>query len=267
MTNRRQIRALVTTACSFIAAVFLLFASGCSTGGAARSTEPWTILCLELHEPAQASQIDELATVLRRTPGVRQHDVYTVHRDDGSAGLYYGGYRRKVDPTTQKTSFPPQMRKDLGFLRELGDGANRRIFFQALPVRTPVPDVGFQDWKLENARGLYSLQVARFEPRDDFMEFKQAAAEYCRILRDLGFEAYFHHSDSGSAVTVGSFGADAIRQNDDGKTIYAPHVTALQQKEHLQHNLVNGAIVRVRDHSGVFYAVPSTLVEIPRHGR
>lgn len=264
--SRCPIRALTALVCSWAGGVLLVFAPGCASGGSAQSIAPWTILCLELNDPAQASQIDELATVLKRTPGVRAGDVFTVHRGDGSAALYYGRYHRRVDLSTKKKSFPPQMRADLSLLRELGDDSNRRLFFQALPSRTPVPDVGFQDWALKNATGLYTLQVASFEPLDDFMEFKQAAAEYCRLLRERGYEAYFHHTDSGSAVTVGAFGDKAVYTDVNGRRVFGRQITDLQQDKLLQHNTVNGAIVRVRDSSGQFFAVPSRLVEIPRPG-
>ena len=46
-----------------------------------------------------------------------------------------------------------------------------------LPVRMPTPDVGNPQWDLAHVPAKYSLQVAVFEPTDDFAEFKQAAVE------------------------------------------------------------------------------------------
>ena len=207
---------------------------------------------------------------------------------DGFARLYYGTYYRRTDPKTGKRPIPPQMRKDLDFLKQLVDQAGHPYFLGALPVRMPTPDVGNPEWALARAQGVYTLQVAVFEPVDDFFEYKQAAAEFCAWLRKKGYEAYYYHGRAGSVVTVGSFGHDAVvtgaggapQQSSyamgkvlgskavvtetDGSTNYSAEVLALQRDELLKYNLVNGAIYKIRNNQGVLVPVPSRLVRIPQ---
>jgi len=243
---------------------------GCATGpgggpSAPRGGKgaPWTIQCLELSGPYRVQNAEQVAETLRRTPDIRPKDVFVRDESDGYARLYYGRYYRRTDPKTGKRPVPAAMRKDLDLLKQLVDSSGRPYFLRALPVREPTPDVGNPDWALSRARGVYTLQVAAFEPTDDFVEYKQAAAEFCALLREKGYEAYYRHSSAGSVVTVGVFGSDAVVTAADGRTYYSPQVLALQREELLKYNLVNGGIYKVRNADGVFIPMPSRLVRIP----
>lgn len=230
-----------------------------------RGEAPWTILCAESLDREGQRRLGEIAEVLRRTPGVRSDEVMLREDRDGATRLYYGVYARRADPRTGRRPIPDAMRRDLDLLRELGTTDGRRVFTQAIPVRLPPVDVGPAEWDLRNVRATYSLQVAVFEPTDDFSEYKQAAVEFCQYLRGNGFDAYYYHTPVSSTVTVGAFGADAAVRRRDGLSDYSAAVRALQEHELLRHNLVNGGVVRVRDVQGTLHAVPSQLVEVPRH--
>jgi len=219
--------------------------------------------------------IQQFADTLRRTPGIRAESIVVRDEADGLARLYYGTYQRRTDPKTNQRDMPPQMRADLDLLRELGDATGRRYFLRAIPVRAPTPDAGNPEWRLIDAPGVYTLQVAAFEPTDAFWEYKQAAAEYCKLLRDKGYEAYYHHTNTASMVTVGAFGPEAVvapvrspeqaRQGLVALPVYSKQVLALQKEELLRYNLLNGGIVYVRQQPGQERVpVPSKLVEIPR---
>ncbi len=238
--------------------------SGAVGGGAGRGAR-WTIQCLETSNPAVASRLEQIAEALKTTPGIKKDRVFVMHRRNGRSGLYYGRYVRPLDRKTKRRSPSAKMRADLVFLRELVDDSQRRLFFRAIPIRMPQPDVGDPAWSLDGAEGLYTLHVAMFQPTDEFSEYKQAAWAYCKLLRDRGYEAYYHHTEASSSVTVGSYGTEALATGLDGRTYYSAPIQALQQDELLQYNLVNGAIVRVREaQEGKLIAVPSRLVEIPR---
>jgi len=228
---------------------------------------PWTIRCLELQGSNRLAQAEQVADTLRRTPGVRSEDVYILDEADSYARVYYGAYHRRFDRRINKAEHSPQMRADLAFLRELGDPSGQRFFLQALPVRKPQPDVGRPEWNLSNVAAAYSLQVAAFEPNDEFWEFKQAAADYCEFLRAKGYDAFYHHGISTSVVTVGRFGPEGVIRDAMGRTIYSQDVQTLQQEELLRYNLVNGGVVKVRADNGQMVPVPSRLVEVPRSPR
>ncbi len=230
-----------------------------------RNDAPWSILCLETSDLDGKQRVRDVAAILQRTPGVRP-DAITLREDrDGSSRLYYGTYARRADPRTGRRPMPDAMRRDLDLLREFGTEDGRRFFVQAIPVRLPPPDVGPRDRDLRNVHAAYSLQVGIFEPTDDFSEYKQAAVEFCDLLREKGFEAYYYHTPVSSTVTVGAFGTDAAIRRPDGRNDYSATVRALQQNELLRYNLVNGGVMRVKDPQGGFHAVPSQLVEVPQH--
>jgi len=235
---------------------------GCA--GSKPSGATWTILCAEMQGPNRIKIAEQVAESLKRTPGVRADDVFVMDGADGAARLYYGAYRRPLDAETGRRPIPPDMRRDLDLLKELGTEDGRRIFLQAIPVWTPQPDVGNPAWDLRRVSAVYTLQVAAFEPTDDFLPFKKAAADYCAILREEGYEAYYHHSTSSSIVTVGLFGEDAFEIHSDGRSYYSLEVRRLQEDEKLKYNLVNGHIYKVKNDEGEFVTVPSSLVLIPK---
>ncbi len=251
-------------------AVALAATWGCAAGGTGQvgslfgpKGTPWTIRCMELQGTYRLQHIEELAETLKRTPGIRPQDVFVGDEPDGYSRLYYGRYFCRTSPRTGKRPLTGKMRQDLGLIRQLGDGSGRRYFLQALPVRMPTPDVGNPEWALANLPATYSLQVAVFEPTDNFWEYKEAAAQYCALLREKGYEAYYYHGSACSMVTVGSFGPEAVITKADGRTYYSEEVLALQRDELLKYNLLNGAVYRVRSDTGKKVAVPSRLVKVP----
>lgn len=230
---------------------------------------PWTIRCLELEGPNRHANMEQIAETLRNTPGVRARDVFIRDDPDGVVRLYYGTYYRKTDSKTGKTSTSRQLTEDLKLIKQLGTGPGQYFFLRALTVRMPTPDVGPPEWRLANTNGLYTLQVAVFEPTDDFLEYKQAAADYCKLLRERGYEAYYHHTVAASMVTVGVFGEEALIPQEGRPPLYSPRVVALQNSDELlKYNLLNGAIYRANSPSrdnprGEKLRVASQLVYIP----
>ncbi len=227
---------------------------------------PWTIRCLEIQGPHGLQLVEQFAETMKRTSGIRPRSVFVRDDPDGVARLYYGVYYRRTDPKTGKRPLPRELRKDIKLIRELGDASGKPVFVRAMPVGLPIPDVGNPDWILKNVQSTYSLQVAVFVPTDTFWEFKKAAAELCNLFREKGYEAYYHHADSASVVTVGSFGPDAVItriQNGKWETFYSSEVLVLQREDLLKHNLLNGSIYRARNDRGKMTPVPSRLVKIP----
>ena len=206
---------------------------------------------------------DQFADTLKKTSGIRAKDVFVMDGSDEVARLYYGKYKRRTNKKTQKRSMPKKLRADLDLMRELVDQNGRRYFLMAVAVRSPRPNAGNPAWRLDRAGGVYSLQVAVFMPTDDFVPYKKGASEYCALLRKRGYEAYYHHTEVSSMVTVGVFGKDAVRRGSRGQNLYSREVAELQRDEILKHNLTNGAIIRVRNDAKELIAVPSYLVEIP----
>ncbi len=224
---------------------------------------PWTILCLEMRGPSRMLHVQQIAETLKRSRGVRSQEVFVRDEDDGAARLYYGTYYRRTNPKTGKRSIPKKLVTDLEFIKQLGD-SGQSFFLGARKVRMPLPNVGNPDWDLKNAEGVYTLQVAVFEPTDDFWDCKQAASEYCKYLRKQNLEAYFYHADASSMVTVGLFGEDALITQQKGLRRYSAKVKSLQKSnELLRYNRLNGAVYTAMSDKGQKVRVESRLVKIP----
>ncbi len=273
IANRPRKKTASATLVVCMLGVFFVPFGGCVSGGRSGGAgalfgttgAEWTLRCIERTGPSRQTQIAQLAETLKRTPGIRAAEVF-VFSDSGKTGLYYGRYRRATDFKTGRRDIPAQMRRDLNFIKQLGDGNGRRFFMAAMAARVPTPNAGNPAWDLNGATGMFTLQVAAFESADTFSEFKQAAAEFCEFLRNKGYEAYYHHADASSVVTVGTFGKDAFGPAPKGKNYliqYSTEVAKLQQDELLKYNHVNGGIVYVIGEDGSRSPVPSFLVEIP----
>lgn len=244
----------------FAVLIGALLQTGCATGGGA----PWTIRCLELNGPHRSELMSQFVETLRRTRGIHPDDVTVIDSPDDTIRLYYGTYYRRTDIQTGRRTQSKRLRGDLDLIKQLGDQSGRRYFIQAIPVRIPTPDVGPAAWDLKNVNATYSLQVAFFESTDDFWEHKMAAAEFCKLLREKGYEAYYYHADSSSTVMVGSFGPEALITRTDGRTYYSDEVLALQRKELLQYNLLNSKTYRATNDQGIRVVMPSRLVLTPQ---
>lgn len=283
---RRSKRRLRSGYVSVLTSSLLVGLPGCASAGGSdggpgglfgKKGSPWTVLCLEMSGPTCMRDIEQFAETLRNTPAIRSKDVVVRDEADGVARLYYGNYRWPSAKGGKPAPMPEQMRNDLTMLRQLGDPAGRRYFLRAVPVRKPTPDVGNPDWALTRAKGVYTLQVAVFEPTDDFIDYKEAAAEYCKFLREKSYEAYYYHTNAASLVTVGAFGPDVvikpppevaqhefIKKGTMVLPVYSGAILALQRDELLKYNLHNGGIRYTRKPNGDRVAELSQLVEIPR---
>ena len=222
--------------------------------------EPWTIECLELQGPGSRDAALAIADVLRQTEGIDGHGVHVRH-DDESTRIYYGKYDRRIDRIRGLREIPEDLKTDLALVKELYDDRGRRIFLGARMVPQPVDDAGPREWDLQNVDGVYSLQVAVFFATTRVPDYKQAAADYVSALRKKGYQAYYHHGQSKSVVTVGVFGPEAVI-NRQGQLDYSNQVRELQRKEDFAYNLNNGAVWKaiVDGHEA---QVRSLLVRIP----
>ncbi len=252
--------------------------SGSGIGRRAGDKEAWTIECNEFIGPGHVNTADTMATALKRVSGLRAERVRVDHLDDRSR-VYYGSYElsyaeTKVDSDRHARGdlviqLSDEIKTDLDFIRKLAMG-EQFPFFSARPVPEPRPDVGPSEWNLQNARGVYTLHVGVTYPTPTLHDYKSAAIEWVKDLRNRGYEAYYYHDPERpqTSICVGSFGADALVDTGEGRSGYSAAVRALREKEELKYNLENGHIMHriAADESGKRVRMPnwSFLVEIPR---
>jgi hypothetical protein len=146
-------------------------------------------------------------------------------------------------------SSPGQASKHLEEVRGFTFKGGGRPFTGAVVVKLPDSDYKpmFPQWKLSKAEGEYTVCVAVFynytSGKESFSRRRWAAEMYCKHLREeKNREAYFHHGESRSTVTIGSFPRESVRTMKAGKRtitkIVDPRIDRVQQQH--PHLIVNG---------------------------
>lgn len=260
---------------SVITAEFLIFAilpacasnsqsSGNFSMMSGGATEEWTILCKEFVGSDHRRYCEEYAETLRRTPEIRTDEVECRHDDSQAVSrLYYGRYRRRVNSRTGERSRPPELIADLQLIQDLGDPVHGRHFVQARMTLVPQEKLGPEAYKLSNAPGLYSLQIAVFYPEPGYSNYRQDAVKLVQQLRREGYEAYYYHGEVQSMVTVGSFGPEAVIVTPEGQYQDSAEVGALRRRDpRFEYNYENHR-VRAKIIDQQRFPSHSFLVRIP----
>jgi hypothetical protein len=246
--------------------------------------EVWAIRCRTLSGANRFQLARNYAEALKKVDGIKPDLVQVFHEADEST-VYYGRYRRVYNAKSGAESFQPDHLADLELIRHLSTNVPEPVLGSRVvwPFRNATMDTlpmgrgQHPEWHLSNAPGYYSLQVAVFYNTEGMRRRKYAAEEYCKLLREQGEEAYYHHGPVNSSVCIGAFPKEAIQtsQRQDALTgiirvtskIVDENMLALQKR--FPHNLHNGSTFYeiIRDpKTGKEYRDPHTsfAVEIPR---
>ena len=251
---------------------------GFSLFGKPKEEDVWAIRCIAIAGEDNARIAASYARALRSVQGLKAGLVQVADDENGST-VYYGRYVRRFDALTSKQTYTPDPRNDLNLIRQLALSTSDEWPFRLAQLEPlPVGEVGNADWDLRSANGYWSLNVAVFYNSGEMRSRRQAAADYCKLLREQGDEAYFHHGQVNSSVCVGAFPESAIEQvtrtdpvsrvPTTVSKIVDPKMLELQKK--FPHNLENGHIMKevIRDPSTNEIVeripLPSFPVLIPR---
>jgi hypothetical protein len=213
----------------------LLWVAGCASGEFAPRPGPgqegvWAIRCTALRGPERQRQAEDCAKSLGGVAGLRADGVLVV--DNGRESIvYYGRYRRDYDARSGEHRYRPDHLRDIELIRSLSFNTDGRVTFpflyatmEELPTERSAPAA----WDLNNADGYWSLQVAVFFNDEDITNRRQLAEEYCRVLREQGEEAYYHHGAVNSITTVGLFPKAAV-QTITQKDPWTGYLTAVNR--------------------------------------
>lgn len=240
--------------------------------------EKWTIECGVYDGDDRRKVAEDFASGLKKVKGLRPEAVSVQHFPRRSV-VFYGEYLLDYDKN-DKIVFSPEIRKDVEFVRSLTSG-DARPFLLARPTPKPIEIKAPPEWNLENAKGVYTLQIGVTYNTATFREREQAAVDWVADLRKRGYEAYYYHQPDRplTIVTVGTFDESAVRPTDISRRIgkedpntvvaspnmgvYSKAVRELQSKEEFAFNLENGHKVIVRSADGKKAPLPSFLVKIP----
>lgn len=226
--------------------------SGLSSSDAHEESGSWAIALGRVAGDNHRQRAQDLAEQIGDYVGTS--DVW-VGADGNGTMIYYGRYDSRSDPVA---------RADLARWREYHRKGELRL---PLLLLSPIVDREggegddeISQWALQNvaSEGDYTFQVGLYD-EDYGDDFRDAAEEAVRVLRDDGWEAYYWHGPVGSTVSIGVFTEEARDPNN--ATPEAQQLMVL--KQHFPHNSLNGRTVRVRQ-NGQSYDQPSFLVRMPR---
>ncbi|HKQ49362.1 MAG TPA: hypothetical protein VJZ71_14925 [Phycisphaerae bacterium] len=245
--------------------------------------EIWTIECNDYRSASREEReqmADNMARLLKKRRELRADDVWVQNEADRSR-IFYGQYPLKYVEARTDTDDHAQgdviielneeIRRDLDFIRKLALG-DKYPFFSARPTVMPTEHVGPPEWDLQSARGVYTLNIGVTYNTETLHNYKEAAVEWVRDLRNRGYDAYYYHDPDRplSSICVGTFGEDALVDDGQGKKRMSPAVIELRNKEEFKYNLENGHIIyrSAVNEAGQKGRIPnwSFLVRIPRTG-
>lgn len=207
--------------------------------------EIWTIECRVCTGRGHAADAETYAKSLRMVRQLKPNLVSILSEKDRSR-VIYGRYELKyVRAGGSKgdviVELSQEIKNDLSFIKQLAAG-DMHPFLTARAMAMPTEDVGPPEWDLRNAKGYYTLHVGVTYPTPELRDYKSAAVEWVRTLRNDGYEAYYHHDPDSqkSDICVGTFGPEAMVKERDGTQHYSDAVLRLQSKGDLGFNLENG---------------------------
>lgn len=173
--------------------------------------EIYAIRCITLHGPERFRRAEQYAAALKRVHGLRPELVQILSDEDETA-VFYGKYRR-IYESGDTEAYKPDSLKDLETIRGLRlEGSEVWPFILAAMDMLPTWRSSRPEWDLTAAEGYWTLHVGVFYNTETMRSRRSAAEEYCRLLREQGEDAYFHHGPAQSSVTVGRFPFGALAE-------------------------------------------------------
>lgn len=183
-------------------------------------------------------------------------DLWSVDRE-GTLRLYHGRFPRRDDPLA-RVAIENVRRAEID-----GQRPYRRAELTPLGADGAAAEVDYSDMNLRrfSDQGLLTLQVAVYNS-DYGTDFRKAAEQAARALREDGDRAFYYHGPHRSMVTVGLFDFDTHFVQKGPQRAYGPEIVKLQKK--YPYNLVNGVTVIEKTKSGeVIGEQSSSVVRVP----
>ncbi|MBL8879975.1 MAG: hypothetical protein JNG88_12720 [Phycisphaerales bacterium] len=223
--NRVYVPVSMALAKAALLSMFCL-ATGCETpsasgGGSSASMpslfgpapieEPWAVRCITLRGADRFRYAKRYEELLKQVKELDPALVQVLH-DESASTVYYGRYKRNWNPSTGKATYQPDHQRDLHMIQTLAFSDSSVWPFKLASMEAlPVGGAEKPEWDLRGAKGVWSLQVAVFYNSEQMNSRKHAALEYCKLLREQGYEAYYHHGIANSSVTIGAFPREALQ--------------------------------------------------------
>ncbi len=207
----------------------------------------WSIRVIEVKGDERYGQAQAIAQQLRERAGLA--DLWIEDKDD-TVSVYHGRFTTATDPAIrpvlskiQKLSIDKEAPfADARLVPLLGDGK-----------------VIADPFDLRQFTGYYSLQIGFYDENFDG-DFRAAAEQAVRNLREDGEDAYYYHGPFRSIITIGVFSYEQAFVSAGTHDTYAPAIRELQRT--YEYNLGNGVTLIQKQDGKVIGEQKSSLIRV-----
>ncbi len=170
----------------------------------------YTLFCTEFSGDSHILDADQAKKRLREATS--SQDWHVIHQENVS-DLYFGYYKSFDDRTdiAEYTRARQDRAKVASMLNQDGAPLFSMVFF--VPINSSDPPAP-KEWDMANGKPGWYLQIGIYR---DSPQRKQATIDAVRAARAMGIEAYYSHGPTASAVYVGVWPKDAIKQQQSDR--------------------------------------------------
>ncbi len=215
--------------------------------GTGKVDRGWSIPVTAFTGPDRRDQANTLIVTLTEQAQVTDLWASDVQY---TCSVYCGRYKEQNDPHALK---------NLEKIRQFAiDGRQPFRSAAILPLTGRENQSSVNPYDLKPYVGFFTLQIGFYDEQYG-PDFRQAAEEAVRILREDGEEAYFYHGPIRSLITIGLFTYDDFVKVGNTEA-YGPRIKKLQ--EEYPYNLGNGRTLIEKVRGEVIGEQKSFLVRV-----
>ncbi len=207
----------------------------------------WAIQLIQLTGPNRHEQATELIRQLRTQTTLA--DLW-VEDLGNTATLYYSRFQKASDPAI-RTALAKAQQIELNGTRPFTDSKLIALVGGGRAIADP--------FDLRQFIGYYSLQIGFYDEAFG-QDFREAAEQAIRVLREDGHEAYYYHGPYRSIIAVGVFSYEQAFVTAGTHDTYAPQIHELQKQ--FPYNLGNGATIIQKESGKIIGEQKSSLIRV-----
>lgn len=207
----------------------------------------WSIRIAQVKGRDRYGQAQVLIKELRATTNVA--DLWIQDAGD-TVSVYQGRYATATDPA---------IRPIIGKLKDVQINDDKPFADARIVPLVGGSKVIADPFDLRQFTGYYTLQIGFYDNNYDG-DFRAAAEEAVRALREEGEEAYYYHGPFRSIITIGVFTYDEAFVHAGTYDTYSPRVRELQKR--FPYNLGNGVTLIQKENGKNIGEQKSSLVRV-----
>lgn len=188
----------------------------------------WAIQVAQVSGSTRHDEARELVQQLRTHSNLAD---FWIEDLNNTATVYHGRFKQASDPSIRTTLAAVQNIK-IDDTQPFADSQLVPLVGQGRAIADP--------FDLRQFIGYYSLQIGFYDAAYNG-DFREAAEQAIRVLREQGHDAYYYHGPHRSIIAVGVFSYEQAFVNAGTHDTYAPHIRELQKQ--FPFNLGNGATI------------------------